>query len=149
MTIDGAKEHAFVFMSNSKYLGVCYSDQTWESIKVEHELPWTYASAVDLDAIPGGIILSRSGAYTLPEGFFFGLQSNEKGWQWFTEYKGGGPADHKCYTPSSRLPNLKAGQQVECMGKVLGGGGDGAVLIAIAQCRGKPTKQLELEGKKG
>ena len=145
----GASEHAFVFTSTANQFGVCYQDRTWEGIMLERAEPWTLASAVDLDAMPGGIILSRSGAYTLPEGFLFGLKSNEIGWQWFTEYKVGGPADPKCYTPSSRLPNLKAGQHVECMGKVLGGGGDGAVLIAIAQCREKPTEKQVQEGRKG
>ena len=116
-----------------------YPNLAWESWKVKDELPWKIIETPDDMPSAGIIALDFRSGFMLPEGFFYDRRVDGV-WEWFTRYEMA--PEGKQYKPS-RLPALRAGQYVLCTGKVLGGNGDGAVLVAFAQAR-ETSKAAEL-----
>ena len=138
-------EKCFVFKAapNSGKMAVVYADRMWEAMSGSLGVKWSSAEDTAEEA-PSGAIISFKGKVMVPQGFLYGRQEDASGWEWYTRYEAGGAGHKDSYFPS-RLPRLAAGQHVVCKGRVLGGGDagegcDGAVLVAIAQCREKEAK---------
>jgi hypothetical protein len=133
------KVHVNVKKPQSSVCAVVYPNLAWEAFKVKDKLPWEILTDIPKDLPSAGIIAPCSGQQ-MPEGFSYD-RAIDGVWEWFTRYEMAPKGEQ--YKPS-RLAALKAGQYIQCTGKILGGNSDGAVLVAFAQAHEKEGGQGEL-----
>ena len=131
-----------VFAVTKTMACVAYDCMDWMGWKHE-DFAAAATEELELAAEPvQDVIRPANPKMVAPEGFLIGKDGEDgpNAWQWFNRYEPRPAGDDQRKWSQPRLPSaLRAGQQVQCTGKVLAAREGPVTLIALAQAREKPS----------
>jgi hypothetical protein len=100
-----------------------------------------------------GVITRKHGSYMKVEAYLY-RKEIISGWETFDEVQPAAPSGPtNAVHPQPRLPSLKAGQRVDCLGRVWSGqqnrgtSAQAVVLVAIVQRRVRPPRAASSDAK--